>query len=257
MGIKVTVAIFKSLIKIRNYVVSVILGSDYFIPLALNFKGYCPIAPVLDLRDENFRVISHLSDFEQMCLEHIQSKGLLSDFIEPDTVSVLPLVLCKNSVQSIIAGNLSSVSKLTFLAYVNLTSMLGIRMLFELCDKTQCLSCHKLESLCTCIVYKFSYLQDLTCLCSASSHLSNCISLCSCNGIPAMIRDLDEFSKILDAISLMIVDTSDSEKSGNHKQMRSKTNGPEVTARAMWRCSRMADVVSGINHCEKWDFRPP
>lgn len=253
MGVKLPFETFKSLIAIRNHVASVVLGSDYFIPLYSCFTGY--------LRSDSSLCSSFsqdLSEHDRACLDFVHSQGLLADFLDPATVSLLPAITKYNSVLGISANDIASVPDLTFLSYCNLTSMLGLRMIISLHDKTQCLTCHESENDCVCITYKFSYLQSLTCKCSERKF----ISFCNCNGIPAMIRDLDEFSKILDAISLWIVSPvvnfGKDGTIGNMDRMRpsfSHHTGSALQCR--WRSSRKIDVDFGNSHREKWDFRPP
>lgn len=249
MVFKIPKGTFESVIKIRNYVVSIILGDEYFSPLFDCFDGHYSVdSGVVGGYSPGF--IRQLNVDEVFVRQYIREHGLLADFIDPANVPWLPDNFIIHAINSICSFELKAVSPLTFLAYANLTSMLGIQLLYDLDGNSQCLTCHRDAVACECIVHKFRYLQRLNCRCGLLRQ-----RMCHCNGIPAMIRDLDEFSIILDSIIYNIFGI---DSQGGIQRMRFCSKGCVWTKRISWRqATRNGLSCSGKSHVAAWDFRPP
>lgn len=251
--IKVSPSIHSSLIRIRNYIVSILLSDEYFEPLYLYFDGYCvPSLGKTNCNNADDRNQPPYCDPSHAAF--LLDSGMLADFIDPVDVPWLPRTIQADALSSISNTRIFSTTPLTFLAYCNLTSMLGIKFSIRLNDVTQCLTCHRSNENCECITYKFTYIQSLKCLCSANVIGKSC----SCNGVPAMIRDLDELSAILDHICHFIIGTPIG-KRGDLLQMRELFPKSRVLVKHDgWRqANRNGYIRSGKSHVAAWDFRPP
>lgn len=72
----------------------------------------------------------------------------------------------------------------TFVGYLRLCQLFGLRFIYEHSDKKQCLTCLEDISDCGCVQHVFTYVQDVDCDCE-------CL-ICCCDRFPWMCFDLDE-----------------------------------------------------------------